>query len=67
MYVYIYIYIYIYILDFGTTCTVCMVMKAPCSSKPFRKVIVTANAGDSDVCLFRFQVLPSKLNLYATK
>eukprot|EP00277_Geminigera_cryophila_P007327 CAMPEP_0179423578 /NCGR_PEP_ID=MMETSP0799-20121207/11094_1 /TAXON_ID=46947 /ORGANISM="Geminigera cryophila, Strain CCMP2564" /LENGTH=392 /DNA_ID=CAMNT_0021197901 /DNA_START=1 /DNA_END=1176 /DNA_ORIENTATION=+ len=41
-------------LDFGTTCTVCMVMKAPSENMPYRKVIVTANAGDSDVCLLRF-------------
>ena len=40
-----------------------MVMKAPTEKKPFRKVIVTANAGDSDVCLFRFQVYIETLDV----
>ena len=33
---------------------VAQVIKAPSPNKPQRKVIVTANAGDSDVALFRF-------------
>uniref|UniRef100_A0A7S4M1D3 PPM-type phosphatase domain-containing protein n=1 Tax=Guillardia theta TaxID=55529 RepID=A0A7S4M1D3_GUITH len=40
--------------EFGTTCTACVILNAADEIRPYRKVCVTGNVGDTDACLFRF-------------
>eukprot|EP00960_Hanusia_phi_P040006 754191-Hanusia_phi.AAC.10 len=59
--------------EFGTTCTACVILNAADDLKPYRKVCLTGNVGDTDACLFRFSAAMAgqravlKFGLWLTK